>query len=627
VSPYHQIVEQLEVGQPIRARIPGVGRLHIDRPLPFLLLYRRPPNDPDPGTARLLSGEACFLLLDPIDERRDEQVSDLLGAVLGALSERFGAVLLFEVWAGAEGEGPESVGARVVGDRSLHTRPLLRLLAEQLERHVPCGAGRTVVVDAGARVHPPGEVPLLSPGRATVMGCRVIGLEVAPTWRAPDGSVYPQVMRRCRRKLSRVLRRTAHTFARLYSREVPPSYLSLGRSFFAPAVWKVDQRLADLEASFDFLLEVTPLDTDACWRRFQRSGFQRPPTFTYRPQGVDPALMKRNLYAIPVERVEDPALEDLFREKQRLLDRQLTMLSDLGSRRFLHGSIQLYGAPGPGLLAAAETILADVRAPRGTASPYLDAEAFAESARQEVVRYREQDPSFEGPVVVRDDLYPGLLVSRGRLLIGRLARATPARVKALLAHEVGTHMLTWHNGGAQPFRQLRAGLAGYEELQEGLAVLGEYLVGGLSPYRLRLLAARVVAVHAAVDGADFVEVFRRLHDDHGFEGRVAWAVAMRIFRGGGLTKDAIYLRGLLKLLEYLRSGGELEPLYVGKIAAHHVNLLRELALREVLREVPLTPFFLGEEQSRRRLERVREVEDLRDLLPDAEASSRPEEDA
>lgn len=564
----------------------------------------------------MLSGEACFLLLDPIEGRRSLAVDGLLDAVLSVLSERFGAVLLLELWSGG-GQGDDAPIARILGDRSKETATLMGVLARQFEGNPPCKRAGPVEVIAGARVSPPGERPLLTPSRASILGCRVIGLEITPQYQAPGGTVYPQVLRSCRRTLSRNLRRTVHAFSRRHSREVPPSYLALGRSFFAPAVWTVDQRLADLEESFDFLLEVTPLDTDRGWRRFRRSGFQRPPRFTYRPQAVDPTLMKRRLFSIPVERIEDPALEELFREKQRLLDRQLSMLLDLGSRRFLLGSVQVYGAPGAGLLDAARTILAEVQAPRSRAAPYLDAEAFAAAAREEIQRYRALDPTFRGPVLVRDDLYPGLLVSRGRLLIGRLARSSPQRVRALLAHEVGTHMLTWHNGGVQPFRQLRSGLAGYEELQEGLAVLGEYLVGGLHPERLRLLAARVVAVHAVVDGADFVEVFRLLHDEHRFDGRSSWTVAMRIFRGGGLTKDAIYLRGLLKLLDYLRGGGDLKTLYVGKIAAHHVNLIRELAYRDVLREVPLTPFFLREAECLRRLERVRKVEDLRDLLPSA----------
>ena len=66
-----------------------------------------------------------------------------------------------------------------------------------------------------------------------------------------------------------------------------------------------------------------------------------------------------------------------------------------------------------------------------------------------------------------------------------------ARVGASLQHEVGTHLVTYYNGLEQPLRLLHVGLAGYDETQEGLAVLAEYLVGGLSRSRLRTLAERV----------------------------------------------------------------------------------------------------------------------------------------
>ena len=73
---------------------------------------------------------------------------------------------------------------------------------------------------------------------------------------------------------------------------------------------------------------------------------------------------------------------------------------------------------------------------------------------------------------------------------------------------------------------MAAGLAGYEETQEGLAVLAEYLVGGLSPARLRQLAGRVVAVHLMVTGASFADVHRRLVDA-GFSRSGAFTIAMR----------------------------------------------------------------------------------------------------
>ena len=61
---------------------------------------------------------------------------------------------------------------------------------------------------------------------------------------------------------------------------------------------------------------------------------------------------------------------------------------------------------------------------------------------------------------------------------------------------------------------------------------------------------------------------------------------MRVYRGGGLTKDAVYLRGLIQLHEYLRTGGELESLLVGKISAENIPIIQELLWREVLHAPP-----------------------------------------
>ena len=42
-----------------------------------------------------------------------------------------------------------------------------------------------------------------------------------------------------------------------------------------------------------------------------------------------------------------------------------------------------------------------------------------------------------------------------------------------------------------------------------------------------------------------------------------------VFRGGGLTKVALYLRGLVEILDHIGGGGELEPLLVGKVAVEY----------------------------------------------------------
>ncbi len=94
---------------------------------------------------------------------------------------------------------------------------------------------------------------------------------------------------------------------------------------------------------------------------------------------------------------------------------------------------------------------------------------------------------------------------------------------------------------------------------------------------MRVLAARVVAAHHLLDGASFIDTFRTLDRNYEFSQRTAYTIAMRIYRGGGLTKDAVYLRGLLQILRYLREGGELEPLFIGKVASAHLPLIFELS--------------------------------------------------
>jgi uncharacterized protein (TIGR02421 family) len=142
-------------------------------------------------------------------------------------------------------------------------------------------------------------------------------------------------------------------------------------------------------------------------------------------------------------------------------------------------------------------------------------------------------------------------------------------------------------------------------VQEGLAVLAEYLVGGMTVGRLRLLAARVVACADMLEGASFVECYRMLVRDLGFSGAKAFNLALRIYRGGGLAKDAVYLRGLLEVLSHLQAGGSLDPFWMGKIAAAHFGVMQELSARGLLQAPRLLPQFLSHDQAEARLKAAR----------------------
>ncbi|MBA3459448.1 MAG: DUF1704 domain-containing protein, partial [Deltaproteobacteria bacterium] len=509
-------------------------------------------------------------------------VTELVGAITTALADSSGACLVLELWAAP---APETCMRILVGhaDRSATTVGALAAALRALELPAAPPIVEVVVTDV---IAPAGLPTLLAPRP----GVLVIGLEMPPVYRS-DRAVYPVIARALHRELAHALQRAFFEFARVQTPLRPAHFHMLGRRRTVNAVRDSDLALADISASFDFLLAVTPINTEAAWQEFCASGHARAPALHYRMLDVDPALVKRELYDLPLERLEDPALAQLLHDKRRELDRQLSLLEDRDTPRFLYGSLQLYGGVEDELLADALEILREVAPGERRPGERCNADHFVARAQTELAHYQALLPELTTKICVRADV-SSLIVSHGDMLVPATLDVPAHRVEALLQHELGTHVVTYANGSAQPLRVFASGLAGYESLQEGLATFVEFLVGGLDAARLRLIAARVVAVRRLTDGVSFVDVVAELTDQHRLSLRSAFNIAVRVFRGGGLTKDAIYLRGLSQLLGYLRDGGDIRPLLVGKLALDQVPIVEELVRREVLRGPALIPRWL-----------------------------------
>jgi uncharacterized protein (TIGR02421 family) len=359
----------------------------------------------------------------------------------------------------------------------------------------------------------------------------------------------------------------------------------------------IDHSLAQMSASMRFLLDVTPTNADDVKRAFL-AGDVGEPDFAYRPLDADPEVLQQVLANIDVGAVEDPTLGHLLRAKHREMGLQLEMLRARGSDEFRQLSIELYGGSAPALGEQAEKVLRDVPVPEAR-SDALDAEAFLALAEEELAYYRELDPEVDIHAAIRDDVN-GVMVSGNTLLIDPDAHVQRVRAEALIHHEVGTHLVTHVNGSRQPVQVLGAGLAGYDETQEGLAVLAEIACGGFTPFRLRQLAARVVTVHRLTAGESFVASWQALVDA-GFPLASAFTTTMRAYRSGGLTKDAIYLRGLVDLLAHLRDGGELDLLWIGKFSLVDLPLVRDLVDRGVLRRAAVLPRYIKDPDAAGRL--------------------------
>ncbi|TPE45576.1 flavohemoglobin expression-modulating QEGLA motif protein [Pontibacter mangrovi] len=595
-----KITRSLKRGKQAHRRLPNGGLLYIDRPLPFLVLFRHPAGHPDHATADFLKANASYIISH---QERNEELRPLVQSIAKAMADEFGAFMIIELMA-APADTSEVPLFKVLGPEEQLPTTTQTIVKELQTIKLP--GIHTSVETAPNEPLLQEPLCLMPEEELKKHSILMLGLQLKPVYKNnATGKVYPLLLRTLREKVANAIKKTVFDFVSVQTTHHPVHFQALGRQVVNRVAWRIDKQLTNISDQFRFLLLVTPVNNNEAWAEFQKAKYNKPPTFHYRLMPIDADQLKRKLYNISIEKVDDPTLGYLFRDKRHELDKMLTMLSDRNSPDFLYSSMQLFGIVDDQLLKVAEGILAAIPEPdAGKDTDIIPVPEFAALAEQEIAFLREQYPALDSGVDVREDVV-GLIVSKGRLNVGTDARIPRHRAAALIQHEVGTHILTYYNGKAQPLQQLYIGSPGYEELQEGLAVLSEWLVGGLDQNRMRILAARVVAVYHLTKGCSFTDNFWRLKDEYKFDDETAWDVTMRVHRGGGLTKDAVYLRGLVHLLNYLKEGKELEPLLIGKIRQDYIPIVQELIYRNVLRPMPIRPRYLLDERIKPKLEQLK----------------------
>ncbi len=595
--------DNFEKELPINEVLPEGGILHIDKVLPYICVYRY--KKPDLYFSGLLKTQASYLIVkDTVD------ISSLIEVLATSVSKKLNSFLILEMWpvrkdheaafeiSCPKEKAPATVKALTDGINEM------RLLYPEVS---------AVVSDTKDR-HPDRLEPLLNLTETKESGSLIIGLAVPTIYQRPEeNQVFSIFYRKFASHISEIIKRAVFEFIRVQTSNPFDHYLMLGKTNLNRITLEADDTLAEISEGMSFLMRTTPVNSSQEWDSFKESNFTKTPSFNYRLVSLDPEQQKRKLYDIPLEKVDDPTLAYILRDKRLEIEKQLTMLEERGTDSFRFVGESLYGAIQEDVLVGARDILKKFpESDRVSVTEKFNCRDFAKHAQTEIDYYQKKFPQLNLSLEIRKDV-AGIMVSETTLLISEEISIDSNRCDALIQHEVATHILTYCNGKSQPIKQMYAGFAGYDQLQEGLAVLAEYLVDGLTVNRLRLLAGRVLAAHSLVMGASFIDTFNLLNDKHNFPARTAYYITMRIYRGGGLTKDAVYLAGLMNVLEYLKNGGKLETLYAGKFNTNHVPLIEELIHRRVLKK-PVLPRFLEREPVQARLKKLRDGIALTELL-------------
>jgi len=580
-----QILHAIKDKQPIHKQIPNKGKIVFQKIVPYLFIYRVPTESKDRLLSELTKSELASIIYK---SEEDDSISRWIPMIAKALAEEFGTCLLVEVWT-AETKQSEDIAIHLSQKNAL-------VLAEYLQKNIQKEAPELLIaLRKDKKLPKPEHLPALLQNKDIKDDMVLtLGLAIQTRYKNLSGTYLPLLLREFRESLAKSLSRLFFEFVRLYTTVKAANFKMKGHERLSPEIYEIDEHLAKESQKFDFLLLITPLNNHEAWLQFKKDNYRKEPVFHYRPMPIDPDLVKRNLYNLRIEDIYDPTVAYILRDKRRELDDMMTMLASRGTADFKHGSMMVFGTVSDDLFEMAKALLIAIDslpARETVEEEYLNAQEFARLAEAEIAYLRQQAPQFNTTVRIRDDV-SGIMVNHGTLNISKQYQISKRRAIALIQHEIGTHVVTYFNGKEQTFSSFRQGVPGYEQLQEGLAVLAEYLIGGLTNERLRILAGRVIAVRNMVMGNSFLDTFTLLHEEYNFSLYTAYTMTMRVYRAGGLTKDAVYLQGFIELIRYIQDGKDLNILTIGKIREDYLPIISDLVQRGILRKPLLKPRYL-----------------------------------
>ncbi len=342
------------------------------------------------------------------------------------------------------------------------------------------------------------------------------------------------------------------------------------------AVLRADALLARLAAGANLLTRFTPENAAterarlvACLRR----GHAEAPRWTYAGR-FDGSGSKREIRIARDDLGVDP-LSRTYRRRLAKLRLQIDLLEAVGDpARVLTASRRVYGVVDDVARSVADAWLAhpvhperrDLPpvGPRGTPS-------VAATLRAEMLEY-----GLLCPFRVEPRLAASAAVAPGEVILGGTRGYSLEEAQRLAAHEIGVHLVAQQNAADQPLAIFAIGTAGATRDQEGLALWAEVARGVFTPHRRRGIAARTLAVALLADGSTFPEAARALVL-RGVDAEEAVYACERAFRGGGLTKDAAYVSGFLRVGRALARGGlDVEAMSVGRVGLRDRPIVRAL---------------------------------------------------
>ncbi|WP_438977585.1 flavohemoglobin expression-modulating QEGLA motif protein [Polaribacter sp.] len=336
-------------------------------------------------------------------------------------------------------------------------------------------------------------------------------------------------------------------------------------------LFEIDHKIDELVKKIEMLNYVNPNNIETEKAKFFNSKYLTDPKFTYPKRDFDKFSLHKEFFALKIDDIEDERLRDFYEDIIYFYSGLIQCIETIGKgKRFYYNSLRSFGTPTENDVENAKFILHfdsedendSLFQPKYSASE--SHQFFREYSKNYDFSYEIKNSSTMGAIAMVSNTAQALVLNENHTF-------SQNEINILTNHEIGVHMVTTMNGMLHPLKIFSHGFPNNEETQEGLAVFSEYMSGNLTIKRLKELAYRVLAVDSLAKGYNFSRTFRLLHNGYDLDREQAFYITVRAHRGGGFTKDFLYLTGLKKIYNYHSEGKDLSLLLTGKVSLEFVD--------------------------------------------------------
>jgi len=341
------------------------------------------------------------------------------------------------------------------------------------------------------------------------------------------------------------------------------------------ALFEIDAYIDKLVRKIELLSYVNPVNIESEKELFFVSKYLSEPSFKYPKRDFDKFKLHREIFSMPIENIQDKRIKELYEEIIYFYSGLIQCIETIGEeKKFYYNSLHSFGTPTESDVENAKFIL---HFKEDFNNEHFKPKYSALEAKQFFITFSERY-EFDYTIGFSDKIGAIAMVINNvqTLVLNKNHRFSENEIDVLTNHEIGVHMVTTMNGLLHPLKIFSHGFPNNVETQEGLAVFSEYMSGNLTIKRLKELAYRVMAVDSLAKGYSFSKTFRMLHNTYDLNREDAFYISTRVHRGGGFTKDYLYLSGLKKTFDYYQSRKDISVLLTGKVSFEQLDNIEYL---------------------------------------------------